>query len=269
MININHKSIIKRLLPDFFIRTLTGFFYGWHGNYSSWAEAKSKCLGYSAANILEKVKESTMKVKNGEAAFERDSVTFNKIEYSFPVLSALMWIAAQNGGKINVLDFGGALGSSYFQYKSFLESLNEYKWNIVEQENFVNEGKINFSTKNLKFYPTIDDCLQENQVDFVLLSSVIQYLEYPYGLLHKISEKKIKYIMVDRTGFIKKPDRITIQKVPTYYYKATYPCWFFNYKIFITHFKSSYNLIFEFDTKDKANIRSIFKGFLFENKHIS
>jgi putative methyltransferase (TIGR04325 family) len=40
------------------------------------------------------------------------------------------------------LDFGGSLGSSYFQNKKFLDALRLVEWNVVEQENFVATGEL-------------------------------------------------------------------------------------------------------------------------------
>jgi len=260
------KKTIKLFIPNIILRFITGFFYGWRGNYSSWAEAEEKSSGYNSENILETVKQATLKVKNGEALYERDSVIFDKIEYSYPVLSALMWIAAQNKGELNILDFGGSLGSTYFQNKMFLDTLPSVKWNIVEQENFVKEGLKNFADEKLNFYYTIDKCLNENKVDVVLFSGVLQYIEKPYELIEQIKSKGIKYIIIDRTPFISKKDRITIQKVHPEIYKAKYPCWFFNKTSFLNSFNDKYELIFDFEALDKANIKSEFKGFLFKIK---
>ena len=82
--------------------------------------SKSTLHRIRAQDILDKVLAATLKVKQGQAVFERDSVLFDEIEYSWPLLAGLMWAAASNGGKLNVLDFGGALGSSYYQNRKFL-----------------------------------------------------------------------------------------------------------------------------------------------------
>src|SRR5215475_3829712 len=97
--------------------------YGWKGDYSSWEAAKKQAGSYDDGIILEKVEQAALKVRNGEATYERDSVLFDRIEYSWPLLAALMWVAARNKGKLTVADFGGSLGSSYFQNKVFLEGL--------------------------------------------------------------------------------------------------------------------------------------------------
>ena len=82
------------------------------GSYSTWQEADALCNGYDNMDILEKVLSAILKVKNCESVYERDSVIFDQIEYSWPVLTGLMWAAAQNSGCLKVLDFGGSLGSS-------------------------------------------------------------------------------------------------------------------------------------------------------------
>jgi putative methyltransferase (TIGR04325 family) len=262
------RLIINRIIPKTVLRFITGFFYGWTGNFSNWEEAKKKCPGYDSPIILEKVKESVMKVRNGTARYERDSVVFDKIQYSFPLLSGLMWIAAQNGGRLNVLDFGGSLGSTYYQNKRFLDSLASVRWSIVEQPEFVKLGKESFSDGIIRFYSSIDDCLKENDIDIILFSSVLQYLESPYDLLRDIKTRQIKHIIIDRTAFIKGTDRITVQKVHPKIYKASYPCWFFNKTKFIDFISTDFELIVEFDSLDEANIVSEFKGFLFELKPI-
>jgi putative methyltransferase (TIGR04325 family) len=258
------KLFIKLIVPRSVLGYFTGFFYGWTGNYSNWEEAKRKCSGYDSQSILEKVKEAAFLVKNGKTIYERDSAIFDTAQYSFPLLSGLMWIAAQNNGRLNVLDFGGSLGSTYYQNKRFLDSLNYVRWSIVEQPDFVYTGLESFSNEILHFYYSIDDCLKENNIDIILLSSVLQYLESPFDLLNRIKSKKIKYIIIDRTPFTKGQDRITIQKVHPKLYNASYPCWFFNKTKFLDFITADFDLIMEFDSLDEANIVSEFKGFLFE-----
>lgn len=97
-----------------------------------------------------------MRVKRGEALFERDSVLFNEREYCWELLAALMWIAARHNGSLNIIDFGGSLGSTYYQYKCFFSSLKSVLWNIVEQPNFVGEGKRLFENESLKFHSSIE-----------------------------------------------------------------------------------------------------------------
>jgi putative methyltransferase (TIGR04325 family) len=75
------------------------------GSYSTWQEADVLCNGYDNMEILQKILSATLKVKNGEAVYERDSVIFDQNEYSWPVLTGLMCAVAQKSGCLKVLDF--------------------------------------------------------------------------------------------------------------------------------------------------------------------
>ncbi len=229
--------------------------YGWFFTDLNWHEAKSACSGYDDAKILEKCKNALLRVKNNEAVFERDSVLFDKIEYSWPVLSGLLLSASLNSGKLEIIDFGGSLGSCYFQNRKFLNLLPEVKWNIVEQKNFVECGKRYFEDEKLKFYYDIDSCLKENSVNAILLSSVIQYLEEPYKMLDEIISKKFEFIIFDLTGFYNQDkDVLTIQKVWPEVYEASYPCWFFSKTKFFAKILEKYDLIEEFESHFGADI---------------
>ena len=260
------KQTLKKILPDPVSRKITGLFYGWHGDYPGWEEAKKRCSGYDSGTILEKVSASAAKVRDGQAAFERDSVLFDETQYSYPVLSGLMWVAARNDGRLNIIDFGGSLGSSYYQNKKFLDTLQEVNWCVVEQPDFVSTGINSFATERLHFFNRIEDCLCKFPINAVLLSSVLPYIEKPYEILQTINEAGIKNIIIDRTFFIQGDDRLTIQKVHPLIYKADYPCWFFNKSKFLDFFSSNYDLILEFDAMDKTNLHSESKGFIFTRK---
>jgi putative methyltransferase (TIGR04325 family) len=264
MLTNNLKWKIKKIVPDSVLRYLSGYFYGWHGNYSSWSEAEKHCTGYESPVILEKVKASALKVRDGLAAYERDSVIYNEIQYSFPVLSGLMWIAAQNKGKLFVLDFGGSLGSTYYQNKRFLDALMDFHWCIVEQPHYVKAGRESFTSDKVTFYISMEECLKSREINVILLSSVLQYIEQPFLFLEKVISANVGYIIIDRTPFVRSNDRLTVQTVHPAIYKAKYPCWFFNESKFVNYFSSSHEMISEFISLDKANIRSEFKGFIFK-----
>ena len=263
------RSFIKDFLPPIAFRAiqcLRGRDTIFKGDYKSWKEAASKCSGYDANNILAKVLVATLKVKNGEAAFERDSVVFNKIEYSWPVLAGLMSAGARNSGVLNVLDFGGALGSSYFQNRKFLKDLPEVRWNVVEQAHFVKAGQEHIQDKHLRFYPTIDACLAENQPNVVLLSSVLQYLPEPAGVLNLLAEIKASTLILDRTSYANfgVKSTIKIQTVPPEIYTARYPCRFFSEnEIIAVLARHHYALLETFPSLDKLDPTATWKGHIF------
>lgn len=272
MVNSLSKKFIKHFLPPILVKAYQASKksnqYGFFGNYQSWDAAKNETEGYDSDLILERVKESLLKVKNGEATYERDSVLFEQIQYSFPVLAALLKVAVENQGSLSVLDFGGSLGSSYFQCKDFLLGLNHLEWNIVEQAKFVDCGRHFFESKDLQFFDSIDLCIKVKNVDIILLSGVVQYLESPHLFLNHLLNYNFKYILFDRTSFISdKKDRLTIQRVPPEIYPASYPAWFFNIDNFLKIFIEKYDLIFDFNSSDQVNISSQFKGLFLKLKN--
>lgn len=222
--------------------------YGWSGNFKNWEEAREKTKGYDSENILNKVKSATLKVKKGEAVFERDSVVFPEIEYSWPLLSTLMWVAAKNQGTLSVIDFGGSLGSSYFQNRRFLSGLQDVKWSVVEQPNFVATGSDEIADNSLKFFSSIEDVLKHRgKPDLLIIACTLPYIEQPYELLQRLLSYKIPYILIDNTPFnFQENDRITVQKIHPAIYEASYPCWFLNYKKVKETILSEYSILEEY-----------------------
>lgn len=195
------------------------------GHYSSWQGASQASEGYDADTILTRVSAASEKVKAGEAVCERDSVLFDKVEHSFPVLAILLKAALEAQGTLTVLDFGGALGSSYFQCKHFLPDDLHLNWCVVEQEKFVIRGREAFASDELKFFFSIQESAVQHPPDIVLFASVLQYLEYKDQILDDAIETGAKYIVIDRTPFIERDsDWLCVQHVPASIYKASYPC---------------------------------------------
>ena len=221
------------------------------GDYSNWADARSASTGYDAPTILAKVRAATLDVISGAAACERDSVVFDRIEYSLPLLVCLLYAASRSGNQLDVLDFGGSLGSSYWQNRKFLEHLTRLRWSVVEQPHFVDVGQREIANEIVRFYPSVDACITNERPDVVLLSSVLQYMEEPFAILASILAKRFEFVIFDRTPFFiaDLPDRIKVEEVPASIYAASYPAWFFNLPKFRRFVESSdYRFVEEFDS---------------------
>jgi putative methyltransferase (TIGR04325 family) len=247
--------------------------HGLSGDYRSWDEAMAASTGYHSENILEKTRAALLKVKNGEASYERDSVVFDEIEYAWPLLAGLMWVAARCGGLLNVLDFGGSLGSTYFQNRVFLSLLPGVRWNIVEQSNHVGIGKAYFEDDNLRFYVGIAECLADTQPNVVLLSSVLQYLERPHTVFDPILELSCDHVIIDRTPFWAGPtDRLCVQTVPPSIYPASYPSWIFSRPQFHSHIHENWEIMVTFDNPDRlaGPVEFVYQGMIIaRSNHLS
>lgn len=255
------KSSIKAVSPPLLVSAYKKWNkkYGFFGDYSSWEEALADSTGYSSDMILKKVKHSMLQVRDGKVAYERDSVLFEKIEYSFPALAALLKVALASNGTLNVLDFGGSLGSSYYQCKNMLPEVTKISWNVVEQPQFVECGSDYFQNDCLHFYTSIDDCVSENSINLVLLSGVIQYLETPYQFIQTLLEYEFPYILIDITAFFKegRQERLTVQKVDPSIYAASYPAWILSESKLANLISKKYRLLFDFDSLDSPDLDAL------------
>ena len=262
------KRLLRYITPPVFVHLAkrlrgngpTGA-YGLSGDYRSWDEALAASTGYDSEIILEKTRTSLLKVKNGEAAYERDSDLFDEIEYAWPVLAGLMWVAARCGGMLNVLDFGGSLGSTYFQNRVFLSALPQVRWNVVEQSRHVATGKAWFADDRLRFYADISDCLADTQPNVVLLSGVLQYLEHPYDLLAAVLKLSGICVIIDRTPYWSGDyDRLSIQRVDPKIFDTSYPMWVFSLRKFREALRGA--VFEEFESFENGLFGLMWKGFI-------
>jgi len=228
MVGIGWKGRLRLCLPPILVdayRKWRGAGIRFVGIYANWGQARAASLGYDADLILNKVSEAQAKVIRGEAAYERDSVVFEKIEYPFPLLAGLLRAANEKNGKLNVIDFGGSLGSTYFQCRGFLPLMADLNWHVVEQEKFVQRGRQCFATEQLHFFSTIAESRTIMQADVVLFCSVLQYIEDAASYLNQAIDCGCTYIIIDRTPMSAlDEDSLCIQHVPPEVYAASYPC---------------------------------------------
>lgn len=213
------------------VRGLCGTGISFSGSYACWKDALLDSSGYDTNEILDRAEKATSLVTSGKAAYERDSVLFDQIPQSFPVLAGLLRVAVENDRSLTVLDFGGSLGSSYRQCHAFLSVVPDLEWRVVEQEQFVRCGRERFETEQLRFFMSCQEAatVGGRKTDVVLLSSVLQYLERPYETLEELCNLECRYMIIDATPFADiNADRLVVQRVPPSIYSASYPCWIFS-----------------------------------------
>lgn len=251
------RQLIKACLPPLFLQAARKIFQSeqvltWK-KYDNWAEACAASGTYAANEIFEKVRMACAKVRDGEAVYERDSVLFDEIQYEWPLTAALMWAAARHGC-LHLIDFGGAFGSTYFGNKRFLHTINDVSWNIVEQKHFVECVENEFSSDKLHFFDSIVSCHIATQIDGILFSRVLQYLDDPYMILKKVIDIKFDYIILDRTTKSSSDfDGATVQTVSSSIYNAVYPCWMFSQAKVLDILRQQYDIIEIFDSAADGN----------------
>ncbi len=232
--------------------------------YSTWAGAEALCSGYNDSIILSTVIESSRKVKNGEAAFDRDGVVFQKPDYSWPLLTALLG-TPRSKNSFRVVDWGGALGSTYRQNVGLLnDSKLDVNWVVVEQPHLAAIGASQFSDSRLSFTDSLDE-LKPNEFDVVLFAGSVCYLEKPAQVIRKAVQLSPTRIVFDRTPEVaSNHDVIGIQRVGRKIYKASYPIWAFAPGSLAKMIGPDYKLSFDWISKFQPDPQTTSKGYCFD-----
>lgn len=221
------KTRLRRWVPPDFlplVNAAIGRGIRFKGDYPSWAEAKAGASGYQAGDILEHGMRATELVRDGKAAWDRDGVASNEPRHAFALLAALLKAAAENRGDLSVLDFGGGLGSTYFQARPFLADLPSCRWAVVEQEHYVKAGRRNFANAQLVFHASVAEAVKASSPNAALFCSVLQYLDDPKRYVAEVLAASPTVVVFDRTPVVS-ADRsiITVQHVPKKIVKSSYP----------------------------------------------
>ncbi len=236
------------------------------GDYATWDAASAECGGYAATNILETTRNAMRKIVSGEAVYERDSVLMDIPEYPFSTIAGLLPAAARQQGKLTVLDFGGALASTYFACRPWLDAIPELHWCVVEQPHYVDCGQAEFSNARVTFYKSIAESVACYPPDVVLLSSSLHFLPQATEIIEELCRLKAPYILLERTPYWEGDrHRIVIQHVPAEIYVADYTCWLFCEQLLLSQFSESYQVLASYPALDVIPLtggKSYFKGVL-------
>jgi putative methyltransferase (TIGR04325 family) len=262
------RRAVRAFVPARWLRPIEERFFRvrWTGDYASWAEARASSSGYEVEEILAKVAMATREVRDGRAVGERDGVLFPERVRNTGLLDCLARVARNAERPIGVLDFGGALGSLYWQHRPELREIGDVRWHIVEQPNFVALGRREFESEQLSFFTDVASACAGLSPDILLLSSVLPYLESPHAIAAALAQRGFGRALIDRTGIIDRAeDVLTVQHVPRNIHRARYPCWFFNRERLLADFRPDYTLRREWLTGDGRG-GWVFKSFVLERR---
>ena len=212
------------------------------GPYKEWSVASKNSTGYNSDEIFNKVKSSLLLIKKIKKGYERDSVIIFEEDHDNELLDLINSLSNKENTKINILDFGGSLGSLYFRHKKYIKHV--FCWSIIEQPKYVEEGISNFQNSELKFFYNIKALNENYKPDILIISSVLQYIENYREILDDLIKLNPKYILILKTPLNNKPNNeIYIQKPAKHIYKSNYPSWVFSNDNVLKIIEKKYKLI--------------------------
>ena len=221
-----------------------------------WLSALKSSKSYQDEIIFDQVRKIYNNIidKNSEF-YERDSLILKDKPNEIDLIKFLQnRIKLQDN--LEVLDYGGSLGSRFFSNYNFIKK-NKINWNIVEQKNFVQYGRNYLQNNFLNFYNNLSECISEKKINCVIFSGSLQYLENYHEILKEIKNANIKYIFFD---YLPLSDyarhKIFVQNISKKIYDSSYPIKIFSKKIFFNEVKK-----LNFIISNLHNKKTIFYGF--------
>ena len=261
------RFYLKLIFPNFILKIINKLFkrnITFTGDYRSWPAALKASLSYDDNKIFLKSRESFLQVINKKAKYERDSVLFYSESINYPLINILKKIQKTKRSCLNVLDFGGSFGSTYFQNYSILKNKNKFDWAIIEKPRIVKFMKKIKLEDNLSFYLSVSNYVTKYRPDIVIFSGVIQYLRKPNKIINYFIKKKVKNFFFLKTPFFYDKEVIKVQNVPSYIYKSSYPIIILNESRFLKLFTdNNYKIIPNFFPNEKIE-DILFKNFILE-----
>jgi len=238
------------------------------GDYASWAEARACATQADGAAHLRRVCQAAREVTEGRAAWDRDGVAFAEPDVHVPLLAALRRIAERSDGRLDLVDFGGGLGSGWRQHKAALADLKQVRWRVVELPEVVAVGTRDFADTVLSFHDSLEAAMGANVPNAILLSSVLPYLERPQEPLAWAASKGFGDVIVDRTPFVVSGgERIAVQHTPPSLGGGSHPCRIFSRASFLGAWSQDYELVAEWTVPfDRIDPSVEHRGFHFRRR---
>jgi putative methyltransferase (TIGR04325 family) len=203
------------------------------GPLASWADALRQSDGWDAPAITRKTLEVSRQVRDGTIAFQQDTIAHESVRYSATVLAFLLLATSGRTGRCEIIDFGGSLGTHYYQNRKILAQItgSTVGWNIVERPDIAALGREHFREPGLTFFASLAEAkaaLSAPPAAF-LFSGSLQCLEEPFRALDDAVALGARVLAFDRL-LVSPGERheIYLQRPnPQRYYRATYPAWCF------------------------------------------
>ena len=239
------------------------------GLYKEWPLAQAASGGYDQEHILAKTLAAALAVKSGRARYERDTILFHDSAACYPMLALAFWLASGQDGNLKVLDYGGSLGSQYFQHLGFFQNLKALHWSVVEQRGVVQAGNTHLANRQISFHEHLESACADGVPDLIMLGSVLQYLPHPHETLSDLFALGSKCLFIDRTPFWAGDQHlISVQHVPEEIYRASYPCWIFSKPLFASSIPENYRELDHFANDDwmPAPVQYAYEGHIYVKK---
>jgi putative methyltransferase (TIGR04325 family) len=211
----------------------------WQGVYKSFKDAPSSGPGFNGErwiqNALEKINAARQDAQKKGTVL---SVTQYR-ESLLPLVAAIVMNAFEG---LKILDFGGGVGSSYYQVLHGLPRTGNFEFHVVEIDALCKVGKEYFTNEPHIFFHSSPPREEGLSFDVVHMGSSLHYCEQWEELLSSLCRYKPRYFLFTDLPAGDIPTFATVQS----YYTSKIPVWFFNIDEVIGAMRNQkYHLVFK------------------------
>ncbi len=192
----------------------------WQGVYGSFAEAPAVGPGFDGPIWRDRsiaAARETLALARAQAPIDYALRQRNAI---LPTLTATL-LSEQE--RVDILDFGGGLGTGYMVLmKTMPEAVQRLDYSVVDVESIAGAGREIFDGHG---GPVFRDTLpEESRFDIVHAASVLQYVEDWQGLIARLADYGARFLSLADIFAGDFATYVTTQ----HYYASRIPHWFFN-----------------------------------------
>ena len=238
---MNITKIMNGMLPPTIKTLMRGTLSRFIGfvEVGSWPEAQKAVAGYESDTAVESIIESIQLAHASSTDTQALASRDLQIISSFAIAIAAVGVS---NTKIKVVDVGGAGGDYFFMFANAMPAVT-FDWVVVETPALATAiTKTNLGEgRNIRWVSSLDEA--GNDFDVALLSSVMQYVDDPYGLLNEVSNR-CKVMVINRIPLTSSDtDQATVQHVRTHGRRGAYPAWFFSQHAFLAQIQKVGNIV--------------------------
>jgi putative methyltransferase (TIGR04325 family) len=202
----------------------------WSGRYRDWEAAARACRKISLEGQRRACEWALGEVLAGRALFERDSLLQHQPITCWPLMLALCDLQARGTPQPTVLDYGGGLGSVYFQHRAWYAADRLVTWNVVELPEIAATGQRLVQDSQLRFFGSLEEAVHQKPPDLILAAGIMPMVPSPEALLDTLASLGASWVFLDRIPVTHRLGQtlITRQVVPRTIYEHESPFWFFD-----------------------------------------
>lgn len=204
---MNIKEFIPPVLNRLAKRALKMEDYKEYENYS---QAVQVCIhdSYQNVELCNMIADKTAihAVKLKEKPFNLNPTNV------FLLSSINQYININSKKDLQILDFGGACGTHYFEIKRFMPEDVTLKWYVMETEQMVKSAKDRgLNNAELDFVSSVDEI--KTKTDFIHSSCALHYVPDPYEVTNALINIRANWLLFNRMMFNENDrDFVTVQK---------------------------------------------------------